>query len=45
MVEFLVGAVLSNRISGERLKTVFGVLLVFMAETILLESSFEILQS
>ena len=35
----LAGAVLSNRISGERLKTVFGIFLVFMAGGILLESS------
>lgn len=39
------GALLSNRISGDRLKAVFGVFLVFMAGAILLESSYEIFQS
>jgi len=40
----LAGALLSNRIPGERLKAVFSVFLVFMAGAILLESSFEIVQ-
>ena len=40
----LAGASLSNRIPDERLRVVFGVVLVFMASAILLESSIEILQ-
>jgi uncharacterized membrane protein YfcA len=38
------GALLSNRIPGERLKAGFSVFLVLMAGAILLESSFEIVQ-
>ncbi len=40
----LAGALLSNRIPGERLKSVFGVFLVFMAAAILLESAVEVVQ-
>jgi hypothetical protein len=38
------GALLSSRISGDRLKAVFGIFLVFMAGTILLENSQEVFQ-
>jgi hypothetical protein len=44
IIASLAGAVLSNRIPGERLKAVFGIFLVFMAAAILLESSFEIVE-
>jgi uncharacterized membrane protein YfcA len=39
------GALLSSRISGEKLKAMFGVFLIFVASAILLEISFEIFHS